>query len=167
MKSLCRIQLFATLWTIAYQAPRFMGFSRQGYWSGLPFPSPGDLPDPGIEPRSPTLQADALASEPPGRELFFIFWDHRYNFLSSFCRSKKHQLKLKQQRQYIRQFLDLNISWNFVNTTINTRQQYFVLALSTFLKLVFSWSVYLKDSTKKTEYVPCVWTQPSEDLDVG
>ena len=44
-----------------------MGFSRQEYWSGLPFPSPGDLPDPGIEPRSPTLQADALPSEPPGK----------------------------------------------------------------------------------------------------
>ena len=47
-----------------------MGFSRQGYWSGLPFPSPGDLPHPGIEPRSPTLQADALTSEPPGKKEF-------------------------------------------------------------------------------------------------
>ena len=47
-----------------------MGFSRQEYWSGLPFPSPGDLPDPGIEPGSPTLQADALSSEPPGSHLF-------------------------------------------------------------------------------------------------
>ena len=46
-----------------------MGFSRQEYWSGLPFPSPGGLPDPGIEPRSPTLQADALTSEPPGKPL--------------------------------------------------------------------------------------------------
>ena len=46
-----------------------MGFSRQEYWSGLPFPSPGDLPDPGIEPGSPTLQADALPSEPPGKAL--------------------------------------------------------------------------------------------------
>ena len=44
-----------------------MGFSRQEYWSGLPFPSPGDLPNPGIEPGSPTLQADALPSEPPGK----------------------------------------------------------------------------------------------------
>ena len=44
-----------------------MGFFRQEYWSGLPFPSPGDLPDPGIEPRSPALQADALTSEPPGK----------------------------------------------------------------------------------------------------
>ena len=54
-------------WTIAHQAPPSMGFSRQEYWSGLPFPSPGDLPDPGIEPRSPTLQADALTSAPPGK----------------------------------------------------------------------------------------------------
>ena len=53
-------------WTVAHQAPPSMGFSRQGYWSGLPFPSPGDLADPGIEPRSSTLQADALTSAPPG-----------------------------------------------------------------------------------------------------
>jgi len=54
-----------TPWTAAYQAPLSMGFFWQEYWSGLPFPSPGDLPDPGIEPRSPTLQADALTSKPP------------------------------------------------------------------------------------------------------
>ena len=66
-KSLSHVQLFATLWTIAYQAPPSMGFSRQEYWSGLPFPSPGDLPNPGIEPGSPTLEADALTSEPPGK----------------------------------------------------------------------------------------------------
>ena len=59
--------LFATPWTVAHQAPLSMGFSRQEYWSGLPFPSPGDLPDPGIEPRSPALQADPLTSEPPGK----------------------------------------------------------------------------------------------------
>ena len=57
------------LWTVAHQAPPSMGFSRQEYWSGLPFPSPGDLPDPGIGPRSPTLQADALTSAPPGKPL--------------------------------------------------------------------------------------------------
>ena len=67
VKSLSRVQLFATPWTVAHQAPPSMGFSRQEYWSGLPFPSPGDLPDPGIEPRSPALQADALTSEPPGK----------------------------------------------------------------------------------------------------
>ena len=63
MKSLSRVRLFATPWTVAHQAPLSMEFSRQEYWSGLPFPSPGDLPDMGIEPGSPTLQADALPSE--------------------------------------------------------------------------------------------------------
>ena len=53
------------LGTVAYQAPPFMEFSRKEYWSGLPFPSPGDLPDPGIEPGSPAFQADTLTSEPP------------------------------------------------------------------------------------------------------
>ena len=55
----------ATPWTVACQVPLSMGFSRQEYWSGLPFPSPGDLPDPGIEPGSPTLQTDSLLSELP------------------------------------------------------------------------------------------------------
>ena len=62
MKSLSHVRLFATLWTVFHQAPPSTGFSRQEYWSGLPFPSPGNLPDPGIEPRSPALQADALPS---------------------------------------------------------------------------------------------------------
>ena len=66
MKSLSRVRLFVTTWTVAYQAPQSVEFSRQEYWSGLPFPSPGDLPNPGTEPRSLTLQADALPSEPPG-----------------------------------------------------------------------------------------------------
>ena len=65
VKSLNRVRLFATPWTVAYQASLSMGFSRQVCWSGLPFPSPGDLPNPGIEPRSPALQADSLPSEPP------------------------------------------------------------------------------------------------------
>ena len=68
VKLLSRVRLFATPWTVAYQAPLSMGFSRQECWSGLPFPSPGDLPDPGIEPGSPALQADALPSEPPGKQ---------------------------------------------------------------------------------------------------
>ena len=55
VKSLSRVQLFATPWTVVHQAPWSMGFSRREYWSGLPFPSLGDLPNPGIEPRSPTL----------------------------------------------------------------------------------------------------------------
>ena len=66
MKLLSRVRLFATPWTVAYQASMSMGFTKQEYWSGLPFPSPGALPNPGIEPTSPTLQADTLPSEPPG-----------------------------------------------------------------------------------------------------
>ena len=65
VRSLSHVQLFVTPWTVAYQAPLSMGFSSQEYWSGLPFPPPGDRPNPGIEPRSPALQADALPSEPP------------------------------------------------------------------------------------------------------
>ena len=59
-----------------YCPPPSVEFSRQEYWSGLPFPSPGDLPDPGIEPRSPALQADALLSEPPGKPNNVISFKH-------------------------------------------------------------------------------------------
>ena len=65
------VQLFTTLWTVAHQAPLSMGFPKQEYWSGLPFPSPGDLPDPGIEPRFPALQADSLLSELQGKTGLF------------------------------------------------------------------------------------------------
>ena len=72
VKSLSRVRLFATPWAVAHQTPPSMGFSRQEYWSGLPFPSPGDLPDPGIELGSPALQADALPSEPAGKANLYI-----------------------------------------------------------------------------------------------
>ena len=99
VKSLSRVRLFATRWTVAYKAPPSMGFFRQEYWSGLPFPSPGDLPNqappsmgffrqeywsglpfpsPGdlpnrrIEPGFPALGADALTSEPPGKTLLHL-----------------------------------------------------------------------------------------------
>ena len=63
VKSLSHVRLFLTPWNVAYHVPPSMGFSRQEYWSGLPFPSPGELPNPGIKPGSPALQADALLSE--------------------------------------------------------------------------------------------------------
>ena len=71
---LSRVQLFVTPWTLACQAAPSRGFSRQEYWSGLPFLSPGDLSDPGIEPGSPALHIDTLPSEPPGksREMYGI-----------------------------------------------------------------------------------------------
>ena len=64
----------ATPWVVAHQAPLSTGFFRKEYWSGLPFPSPGDLPDPGIEAGSPTLQADSLPSEPPGMDHYKLFF---------------------------------------------------------------------------------------------
>ena len=72
VKSLSRVQLFATPWTIVYQASPSMGFSRQEYWNGVPLPSPGVLPDPGIEPGSPALQADTLPSESFKNFQFFM-----------------------------------------------------------------------------------------------
>ena len=66
VESLSCVRLFANPWTVAHQAPPSMEFTRQEYWSGLPSHSPGDLPDPGIEPRSLALQADVLPFEPPG-----------------------------------------------------------------------------------------------------
>ena len=70
VKLLSRVQLFATPWTVAYHTPSSMRFSRQEYWSGLPFPSPGNLPNPGIKPGSPALEADALTSEPPENKMW-------------------------------------------------------------------------------------------------
>ena len=64
-QSLRRVCLLVTLWTVGHQAPLSTGFPRQEYWSGLPFPFPGDRPDPGIESGSLELQADSLPSKPP------------------------------------------------------------------------------------------------------
>ena len=69
MKSLSCFRIFATPWTVAGQVFLSMGFSRQEYWNGLPFPDPGDLPIPVMEPGSPALQADSLISEPPGKSM--------------------------------------------------------------------------------------------------
>ena len=72
VKSISCVQLFSLLWAVTHQAPLSMGFSRQEYWSGLPFPSPGDLTDPGIKLRSPALQVDSLPSEPPGKQAHYL-----------------------------------------------------------------------------------------------
>ena len=73
-QSLTCVQLFAITWTVACQAPLSMGFPRQGYWSGLPFPFPGDLSNPGIKPRSPSLQADSLPAEAQRKYLIHLTW---------------------------------------------------------------------------------------------
>ena len=73
VKLLSRVRLFVTPWTVAYQAPSSMGLSRQEYWSELSFPSPGDLPNPGIELGSPALQADSLPAEVPGKPIISLY----------------------------------------------------------------------------------------------
>ena len=85
MKVLSLVRVFATPWTIACQAPPSMGFPREEYWNGLPFPSPGDLPDPGIEPGCPALQADSLPSEPPGN--IFICGTSSLSLINHYWRS--------------------------------------------------------------------------------
>ena len=84
VNTLSHLRLFATPWTVAYQTPPSMEFSRQECWNGLPFLSPGDLPNPGIEPRSPALQAVTLPSESPGKPIRIssLFWSFLYAFFS-------------------------------------------------------------------------------------
>ena len=82
-QSLSLVRLFATPQTIAHQAPLFKGFSRQEYWSGLLFPSPGDLPYPGIKPGSPALQADSLPTEPPGKPKFHTWYVTKFKTISN------------------------------------------------------------------------------------
>ena len=84
MKLLRRVQLFATPWTVAYQAPPAMEFSMQEYCSGLPFPSPGDLPDPGIEPMSPAFAGRFFTTEPPAKPIPFLFPYNKVPFSSQF-----------------------------------------------------------------------------------
>ena len=88
VKSLSRVRLFVTPWTAAYQVPPSMGFSRQEYWSGLPFPSPGDLPDPGIEPMSPTCQVGIV-----GR--CFTIWATRRHTIFPVSKNTKKVLPLR------------------------------------------------------------------------
>ena len=73
VKSFSCVRLFEIPWTVAYQAPPSMGLSRQECWSGLAFPSPGDLPDPGIEPKSPVFSGGFLTAEPPRKPLYFYY----------------------------------------------------------------------------------------------
>ena len=88
------VQLFETLWTVACQAPLSMGFSRQEYWSGLTFPSSGDLPDPGIKPTSllSTALADAVfTTSSPGKPLYFVAGILCIHFHLSFLKTLKHR----------------------------------------------------------------------------
>ena len=95
------VQLFATPWTVAHQAPLYMGFSRQDYWRGLPCPSPGDLSDPGIETLSPALVDGFFTTAPPGKTLR---WDEvrcrRRAKIRERDRGKRHtERKMRKMRQ--------------------------------------------------------------------
>ena len=79
--TLSLVRLFAILQAVAHQAPLSMGFSRKEYWSGLPCRPPENLAHPGVEPRSPTLQADALTSEPPGKTKMLIMTDNSFRLI--------------------------------------------------------------------------------------
>ena len=93
-----RVWLLETLWTVAHQAPPSMGFSRQEYWSGLPFPPPGDPPHPGIEPRSPILQADSLPSEPPRKPFY------SYSYVNVYTTEHKEFASWTHQRLLVWSF---------------------------------------------------------------
>ena len=77
-----RVQIFATVWAVVCQVPLSMGVSRREYWSGLPCPPPGDLPDPGIKPASPASQADSLPTESPGKPMFVCVCACVYNWIT-------------------------------------------------------------------------------------
>ena len=91
LKSLSCVRLFATPWTVAHQASLSMGFSGQEYWSGYPFSSQGDFPNPGIEPGSPALQADSLPSEPQGKPKL-VYKSVIQSIKISFCTRKFEML---------------------------------------------------------------------------
>ena len=94
VKSLSHVQLFATPSTVAYQASPSMGFSRQEYWNGLPFPSPGDLPDPGIKP-GPSTETDTLTSELPGKHSDYhtiVLISHTSNIMLKIIQARLQQL---------------------------------------------------------------------------
>ena len=115
VKSLSRVWLFATPWTVAHQAPLSMRFSRQEYWSGLPFPSPGNLPDAGIEPGSPGFRQTVSLSESSGKSYSAIKkeWNNViFNDMdwSRVCHTEWSKSDRKGQISY-----DIAYMWNLIN----------------------------------------------------
>ena len=122
VKSLSRVRLFATPWTVAYHAPPSMGFSRQEYRSGLPFPSPEDLPNTGNEPRSPALWADALPSEPQtsSNSIYFVIYSNVVSILITLLKP----LLLKSQLPSL-----LNLMTPFVILILKPTDSFLILSL--------------------------------------
>ena len=134
-KSLTRFQLFATPWMVACQAPRSMGFSRQECWSGLPFPSPEDLPNPGIELRSPALQADTLVAQTvkrlPAMQKTWVspwvgkvFWRRKWQSTPVLLPGKSHGWRsVVGYRPWGRKELDMTERLHLVTWSIQGRQR--------------------------------------------
>ena len=125
VKSLSRIRLFGSPWTVAYQAPPSMGFSRQEYWSGLPFPSPGDLPDPGIEPGPPALQADAFTISAntevpsPGRGIQRCYVCYVMSLIWMLCMSIERDRDFKEKKKKTS-----NTGWLVVKSKIHQKPSF-------------------------------------------
>ena len=99
VRAFSHVQLFVTPWTVAHQSPLPVEFSRQEYWSGLPLPSPEDLPDSGIECRSLALQVDSLPSQPPGKYLDTVKWKELKTTLKKKIKRTSWWLKWKQKEK--------------------------------------------------------------------
>ena len=123
----------ASPWAVACQGPPSMGFSRQEYWSGLPFPSPGDLPDPGIEPGSPVLQADFLLTELQGKP---AIPDWGTKILQAMCSSPPKQNSIKTNFTSFNFFMKLELTCNTVFI--------FKVCNSTICYMYIIWSVHNK-----------------------
>ena len=115
------VQLFVTPGTVAHQAPLSMGFSGQEYWSGLPFPSPGDLPDPEIKSRSPALQADSLPFEPPGKPysqyVYAFYFTSLFHFWKIVKLKKLISITKLEEHRIVRESVDSNSSQNSLYAT--------------------------------------------------
>ena len=143
--------------TVADQAPLSMGFSRQEHWSRLPLPSPGDLPDPGIKPRSPTLQADALTSEPPGKpshlnvEFQRIVRRDNKAFLSDQCKEIEENNRMGKTRDLFRKIRDTKGTFHAKMGTIKDRNGMDLKAAEDIKK---RWQEYTGELHKKDLHDP-------------
>ena len=149
------VQLFVTPWTVARQAPLSMGFSRPEYWSGLPFPPPRDLPDPGIKPRSPTLQADSLPAKPQGKPkntgvgslslLHGIFLSQALNWGLLHCRRILYQLNF------------LGSPSTFYLPIVSAYHLFYYLSVCLPLRCIYLSSTYLPTYLSSNTYISHLW----------
>ena len=133
-KSLSCVWLFVTPWTVAHQAPLPIGFSRQEYWSRLPFPFPGDLPNPETEPRCPALQSHSLPYELPGKTRFNEIYYYTPDFISFFLHFLIWLLEnvgftVRGFHSILRNILNLTLAW--MSFLRQTGSQWCVLPLGT------------------------------------